>query len=96
MATEPSRQYMYDQLQKIDDRQPMTVYCIHCPEWTATGTAKDTRKASEAHRTKTHPELKNGKTIARKKRMFSQAMTAEREAQIEEERRQRMRALGIG
>lgn len=95
MSPEPNRAYMYAQLQAIDDAQPMTVYCVLCPKWKASGTAAVTRAASEAHRSKHHPELA-GKRITVKKRSFSSAMTAEREALIEEERRQRMRALGLG
>lgn len=96
MSVEPNRQYMYEQLQKMDDAAAMTVYCLLCPKWKATGTAAVTRAASEAHRVKHHPELAGKSKVKVKKRMWSQAMTAEREAQIEEERRQRMRALGIG
>ena len=40
-------------------------------------------------------DLVGKKRIVRRRRSFSASMTAERETQIEEERRQRMRALGI-
>lgn len=87
--------YLYDQLQQTADSQPMTVYCALCPEWRAEGTAEATRAASVAHRAEHHPELTNKRRIVRKRRSFSQSMTEEREEQIEEERRKRMRALGI-
>jgi hypothetical protein len=95
-AVRPTRQYMDDQLQKIEDAQEMTVYCALCPEWELTTTAKKARAASQTHRSTEHPELTNKKKVVRPKRAFSTAMTAEREAQIDEERRQRMRALGLG
>jgi hypothetical protein len=94
--SEPTKQYMKDRLQESADAQTMTVYCLLCPKWRATGTAAVTRAASEAHRTKNHPEIGTTKTkIVRRSRAFSTSMSAEREAEIEEERRQRMRTLGI-
>ena len=81
-AKEPTRQYLHEQLQAIEDAQPMTAYCLLCPEW-------------EAHRAEFHPERVSNKKIVRRGRVWSQAMTAEREREIEEERRQRMRTLGI-
>lgn len=87
--------YMYEKLQEVSDSQQMKVYCTLCPKWVVEGTAEETRAAAEQHREKLHPELLNKKRVVRKKRSFSTAMTAEREAQIEEERRQRMRALGL-
>ena len=86
--------YLNERLQEVSDQQPMTVYCLHCPRWKATGAAAVVRAASEAHRAKKHPEISVSKKV-RSRRAFSSAMTAEREAQIDEERRQRMRALGI-
>jgi hypothetical protein len=94
LPSEPTMEFLLGSLQESANAQPMTVFCLHCPKWKATGTAQETRAASEAHRVEEHPELV-GRKVARKKRVFSQAMSAEREAQIEEERRQRMRALGI-
>jgi len=95
MSKEPTRQFLNQQLEKTADQQPMTVYCGLCPGWSAEGTAQEARAASEAHRVDKHPELVGKRTIVRKKRIFSQAMSADREAEIEEERRKRMRALGL-
>lgn len=95
MSGDPPMQYLRDRLQETADAQTMTVYCLMCPDWAATGTAGEARAASETHRKTAHPDLKPGKRTVRKSRVFSQKMTAEREAQIDEERRQRMRALGI-
>lgn len=86
--------YLHDRLQKSADSQPMTVGCLLCPGWEVTDTAVVARAKAEEHRASHHPELV-GRKVVRKKRAFSHAMTAEREAQIDEERRQRMRALGI-
>lgn len=94
--SEPTFAYMHEKLQAMSDAQKMTVYCTLCPEWEASGTAKQAREAAETHRVEEHPELVRKKRVVRKRRSFSSAMTAEREAQIDEERRQRMRALGIG
>ena len=94
--SEPTFAYMYDKLQTMSDAQQMIVYCALCPKWKASGTAKEARDKAENHRAEEHPELVSKKRVVRKRRSFSSAMTAEREAQIEEERRQRMRALGIG
>jgi len=88
-------QHLNEFLEKSANAAEMTVYCVFCPKWTATGTAAITRAASEAHRTKEHPELALKKKIVRKKRAFSTSLSKEREEQIEEERRQRMRSLGI-
>lgn len=96
MSSEPTRAYMRERLQETADLQPMTVYCRFCPKWSETGTAEATRAIAEAHRAKEHPDIVHKKKVVRSARRFSTAMTAEREAQIEEERRQRMRALGIG
>lgn len=94
-SVDPPASFLKESLQRNADAQPMTVYCILCPKWSATGTAGETRIASINHRTENHPELLNPRRIVRHKRVFSQKMTAEREAEIEEDRRQRMRALGI-
>jgi hypothetical protein len=88
-------QYLHDRLEENANSQPMTVYCVLCPKFEFEGTAAEARAASEAHREREHPELLTRRKIVRKKRMFSQAMTEEREAEIEEERRKRMRAFGI-
>jgi hypothetical protein len=86
--------FLSEYLQSDADAQPMTVYCSLCPKWEASGTAGETRAASQEHRAKKHPELAR-KGVVRKRRQWSNAMTEEREAQIDEERRQRMRALGL-
>lgn len=95
MSREPTRQYLSEQLEATANSQPMTVYCNLCPEWKAEGTAEEAREASAAHRSALHPELANKKKVVRKRRAFSQALTVERKEEIEEERRKRMRALGI-
>lgn len=95
--SEPTMEYMREQLAKISDAQPMKVYCQLCPNRPVVGegTAEQARLAAEQHRTAEHPDVADSKRVTRRRRgVFSQAMTAEREAQIEEERRQRMRALG--
>lgn len=94
--SEPGWGYMWDKLQKTADAQTMTVYCLRCPTWSVTGVAAVTRAAAIAHREKKHPETVNKERVKLKRRAFSKAMTEEREAEIDEERRQRMRALGIG
>jgi len=87
--------YLYERLREVSDAAQMTVYCSLCPKWEATGTAAETRDKARKHRETRHPELATKTKIVRKKRSFSSSLTAEREAQIEEERRQRMRALGL-
>lgn len=94
-AKEPTRQEINERLQEIADAQPLTVYCRLCPEWEASGPALLARTQAELHRVNEHPELKTKKKITRRGRVWSQAMTEEREREIEEERRRRMRALGI-
>jgi len=93
--SEVTMQYLRDQLEETANAQPMTVYCALCPRWKAAGTAAEARAASETHRQQEHPELLSKRKIVRKRRTFSQAMTADRAAEIEEERRKRMRALGL-
>ena len=96
MANDPPFQYMHDRLQASADAQELTVSCLLCPKWEGvTGPAETARAAAEAHRVELHPDLVGKKRIVRRRRSFSASMTAERETQIEEERRQRMRALGI-
>lgn len=95
MSVEPTMAYMYERLDAVSNAQQMTVYCTLCPKFKATGTAEETRALAEKHRQKVHPELVNKKRVVRKRRAFSTSMTAEREAQIDEERRQRMRSLGL-
>lgn len=97
MANDPPFRYMHDRLQASADVQPMTVTCLLCPEWKGMidAPAEIARAAAEAHRVEKHPELVGKKKVVRRRRSFSSSMTAEREAQIEEERRQRMRTLGI-
>lgn len=92
---EPTMQYLNDQLEANANAQPLTVYCSLCPEWEFDGTTAEAQAEAAAHREREHPELLNRRKVVRKKRMFSQAMTQEREAEIEEERRKRMRALGL-
>ena len=94
MSSDLPMAYLHERLQQSADAQEMKVGCLLCPDWEATGTASEARAAAEEHRADEHPELV-GRKVVRKRRAFSHAMTAEREAQIEEERRQRMRALGI-
>lgn len=96
MANDPPFRIMHERLQATSDEQEMTVSCLLCPEWKGVkAPAAEARAAAEAHRAELHPNMKGRSKIVRPRRSFSQAMTAEREAQIEEERRQRMRALGI-
>jgi hypothetical protein len=96
MSDDPTFGEMYARLQAMSDAQQMTVYCSLCPEFKVSGPSKKARAQAIAHRNKEHPELVAKARIVKKRRSFSSAMTAEREAQIDEERRQRMRALGIG
>lgn len=88
-------EFLKAQLQETADEQPLVVYCALCPEFRAEGTAVEARAAAEAHRVKEHATLPKKPKVARKKRAFSTAMSKEREAEIDEERRQRMRALGL-
>ena len=96
MANDPPFALMHERLQASANVQPMTVSCLLCPEWEGKKDvpAHEARAAAEAHRLEVHPERKTSKVV-RRRRSFSSSMTAEREAQIEEERRQRMRAMGI-
>jgi hypothetical protein len=93
---EPTVQYLKDYLQRRDDAQLMTVSCLFCPQWELTAPSQEARAAAASHIAKEHPQVVSRKRIVRRSRVFSQSMTREREEQIEEERRQRMRALGIG
>lgn len=96
MSNDPPFRLMHERLQASSDAQDMTVWCLLCPEWKGVkAPAAEARAAAEAHREEAHPELVGKKKVVRRRRSFSSSMTAEREAQIEEERRQRMRALGI-
>jgi hypothetical protein len=94
MASDPPFAIMEERLQESADSQQMTAYCAFCPKWQADGTAGEARAAAEQHRKEEHPETFKKHTV-RRRRVFSQALTAEREAEIEEQRRQRMRSLGI-
>ena len=94
-SVDPPAHVLQDNLQANADAQPATSYCSLCPKWSATGTAKEAREAAEKHRREEHPELLARKKVVRRKRAFSQALSAEREAEIERERRQRMHELGI-
>lgn len=83
-------------LTNITNNHPMTVYCAFCPKWKASGTAEETRKKQEAHIKDKHPEKARPKAKTKKRRSaWSQKMSAEREDQIDEQRRQRMFLLGI-
>lgn len=92
---ESTREEIEERLRKMEEANPMVIYCRFCPKWKAVGTVKVTREKAEAHRLEKHPDLKISKRNVRRARAFSTAMTAEREAVIDEERRQRMRALGL-
>ena len=95
-GAEGSKQFLNEWLQESADAQPMTAKCALCPEWEHSGPAVAARAAAEDHRKKEHPELVATKRgVIRKKRVWSSTLTAEREAEIEEERRQRMRAMGL-
>jgi hypothetical protein len=96
MSNDPTFGEMYERLRAMSDAQQLTVYCALCPDFEVSGPSSEARAQAIAHRNKKHPELATKARIVKKRRSFSSAMTAEREAQIEEERRQRMRALGIG
>lgn len=89
-------QTLNEYLQASADAQPMTVYCSFCPKWSATGTAVTVRAQAEQHRRDLHPETFTKKQkLVRRRRVFSQALTSERQAEIDEERRARMRSLGM-
>jgi len=96
MRNDPTFGEMYERLQAMSDTQQLTVYCALCPDFEVSGPSREARAIAVAHRNKEHPELAAKTRIVKKRKSFSSAMTAEREAQIDEERRQRMRALGIG
>lgn len=96
MADKTPMQTLNENLQESADAQPMSVYCVFCPKWRATGTAAETRAAAEQHRRDEHPETFSKKQkLIRRRRVFSQALTADRQAEIDEERRQRARLLGL-
>lgn len=96
VSSEPSMDILNDYLKDNADAQPTTVYCHFCPEWSVEGTAAETRTAAEQHRREHHPEVLSRTRLVRKRRAFSQTLTQERKDEIDEERRQRMRSLGIG
>ena len=92
--SEPSTSYLNQRLAESRDAQPMLGGCALCPEWQAEGTAKEVREAQARHRQERHPETFRRKSKSRKS-PYSRHMTAEREAEIEEDRKRRMRELGI-
>lgn len=96
VSSEPSMDILNDYLQDNADAQPTIAYCHFCPEWSVEGTAAETRAAAKQHRQEHHPEVLTKPKIARKRRVFSQSLTQERKDEIDEERHQRMRSLGIG
>lgn len=96
MSSDPPFSFVTQYLENHTKHQPMKIYCALCPEWPgASGTVAEMRALSEQHRSEEHPETFRKSRKLRGKRVFSQALTAERRDEIEEERRQRMRSLGI-
>lgn len=96
MTSEGTRQFLNEWLQDSADAQEMTVYCSLCPGWKHSGPAVAARAAAEDHRIDKHPELIGKKSkVIRRRRVWSSTLTAEKEAEVEEERRQRMRAMGL-
>lgn len=95
-SSDPSASVLTDYLRERADSQDTIAYCALCPRWKAKGTAKETREAQIAHRKEKHPETFREGKAKRKVRPFSQRnMTREREEEVDRERRDRMRMLGI-
>lgn len=85
-----------ERLQQSADQQPLIVRCQFCPDWTFVGTAEKSRTAQLKHREQQHPETLRTRRKQVTKKFAQKNMSAEREAEIHEERRQRMRSLGLG
>lgn len=93
-ANDPPVAYLTERLRAIADAQKMTVYCAHCPEWEFEGTAEAARAASATHRREEHPGVVS---ITRRvtRRRISERLSDEQKAEVEEERRRRLRAQGL-
>ena len=91
---EPSFGFLKQNLQRNADAQPLVVSCAFCPGWTVSGSSKETRAAATDHRKQHHPETLRPKP-KRKASVFSRNLSAADEKRVEQERKQRMRALGL-
>lgn len=95
MTTEPSLDLLRERLRENRDAQPLTARCALCPGWEASGTAAEARELALEHRRSIHPETIRPGRGHRVNKKFSRHLTAEREQEINEERRVRIRALGL-
>ena len=81
-------------------RQPTVGRCLFCPElepWT--GTALEVRLQAEDHRATVHPEARRSRrrrpSSPPMRMSFNQQMDKDEETLVEDERRRRMKLLGI-
>jgi hypothetical protein len=89
-----SNKTVTERLQASSNRQPMVARCVLCPDWQQAGTAAEARAAQLEHRHEFHPETFRARAH-RPKRFAWRNLSREQEEQIEEERRERLRSLGM-
>jgi uncharacterized protein YaiL (DUF2058 family) len=65
--------------QAFADAMQTITFCIHCPDWTHTGTALEGREASLKHRRREHPETLIRKPRKGHKGMRKRALRSARE-----------------
>jgi len=77
-------------------QQPAVGGCLFCPGWTAQGTVEEIEELSREHRTTVHPDLKSARRRPRANLgRWRTHLREEDSLEVEEERRRRMRLLGI-
>ena len=80
-------------------QQPAKGGCLFCPDFRPEGTCQEVQDACNEHRARVHPELSKKK---RKRRptysgilVFSQNLTEDERAEVDQNRARRLRLLGI-
>jgi hypothetical protein len=81
--------------QESADVAPLLTRCVFCG-WIYLGTAAEGRNEAREHRLQAHPEVRAKRPITRSLSSFRQReLTAEQQADIDEERRKRAILLGL-
>jgi hypothetical protein len=81
-------------------QQPTIGGCLFCPDFKPKGTGVEVKQASADHLATVHPELV-GKRRSKRRRSnpaviaFRQSLTEEESEAVDEERRRRLKLLGI-
>ena len=88
---------MQRQEREWHDSQPLLALCAYCPEWSATGTAAETREAAREHRLEHHPKTfrKKRPQVRNLRSFMNRNMTKEQEEEVDRERAARMKMFGL-